>query len=121
MHDRFFVTQRNIYGRITIRSICLVPLTPYASDLRWQTRYNQDISGELGVLKHIVPLDVSGRQYTEGTFWDIVHVRHLHVMWVSLSEVISIRTQAETCGTHTVKLVCCRQVCTLSSHTVPQT
>ena len=41
-------------------AICLLPITPYARDLRRQTRDYQDIFGELGVQKYIVSLDMSG-------------------------------------------------------------
>ena len=62
----------NIYGRKTIRSTHLVPVTPYASDLRWKTRHNQDIVIELSVESYLVPIEVGNRQNIERTLGDII-------------------------------------------------
>ena len=63
-----------------------MPITPYACDLRWQARSNQNAVVELGVQIHVIPLDMSGRQYVERTLRDIVNVRDYQAGAVALGD-----------------------------------
>ena len=96
----FTLPEIQLYGRITIPTITLVPIAPNTRHLVGQAWGDQYIRATLAIEKYVVPLEVCRGQDIHGALRHLIKTGNFKIKRVSLTVTIYIRPQTEPYHTY---------------------